>query len=133
MDRQIGLSYTASITINISYRISGLQAESLALTGRDGLPYPWSCYLYTPIIISNSDSVFFVEESLYKLWLRVMTRILAPEKLASVFQGIYHVLLHDNFSKEFFFHILLENSRVHLWWNGVQLLKYNIYQISIIY
>lgn len=40
MDRQIGLSYTASITINISYRISGLQAESLALTGRDGLPYP---------------------------------------------------------------------------------------------
>lgn len=27
MDRQIGLSYTASITINISYRISGLQAE----------------------------------------------------------------------------------------------------------
>lgn len=38
MDRQIGLSYTASITINISYRISGLQAESLALTWRDGLP-----------------------------------------------------------------------------------------------
>lgn len=36
MDPQIGLSYTASITINIA----GLQAESLALTGRDGLPYP---------------------------------------------------------------------------------------------
>lgn len=67
MDLQIGLSYTASITINISYCIAGLQAESLALTGRDGLPYPWTCYPYTPIIISNSDSVFFVEESLYKL------------------------------------------------------------------
>lgn len=67
MDLQIGLSYTASITINISDRIAGLQAESLALTGRDGLPYPWTCYPYTPIIISNSDSVFFVEESLYKL------------------------------------------------------------------
>lgn len=135
MDRQIGLSYTASITINISYRISGLQAESLALTGRDGLPYPWSCYLYTPIIISNSDSVFFVEESLYKLWLRVIwPEFLHLKNLHPSSRG-YHVLLHDNFSKEFFFHILLENSRVHvhLWWNGVQLLKYNIYQISIIY
>lgn len=40
MDPQIGLSYTASITINISYHIASLQAESFALTGRDGLPYP---------------------------------------------------------------------------------------------
>lgn len=40
MDLQIGLSYTASITINISDRIAGLQAESLALTGRRWLAIP---------------------------------------------------------------------------------------------